>query len=102
MSFRRDKQKALRWQKWLQRNRDSVLACGVPLQVVENERYWFYFLDHGYFTPQGSETPLITIRRMSEVDAAALCLFLEQDDLYPRSVALQDLRNRLGKGHESV
>jgi hypothetical protein len=101
MSFRRDKQKALRWQAWLQRNFDTV-ACGVPGEIVENEKYWFYFLDHGYFKPPGSENLIVDIGRMSEVDAEALCLFLEQDDLYPRSSTLRDLRNRLGKGDESV
>ena len=36
MSFRRDKEKALHWQKWLQKHRDELLACGIPHRFGEH------------------------------------------------------------------
>lgn len=46
MGFRKDKQQALEWKKWLQRNRDVLVECGLPAEIYENRRNWLYFLDH--------------------------------------------------------
>ena len=48
MSFRRDKEKALHWKRWLQKNRDELLACGVPHLVLDDMWHWYYFLEHSY------------------------------------------------------
>ena len=92
MSFRRDKEKSLQWQKWLRQHRDEIMACGVPPLVSEEMGAWYYFLDHGYFTPLGSGEPIIDVDQMTRVNAERLCLFLEQDDLYPESDALNRLQ----------
>src|SRR5262245_39422580 len=69
MSFRRDKEKALRWQNWLQQHRDELLACGIPRVVLEEMGHWYYFLEHGYFTPVGSAEPIVDVDQMSRADA---------------------------------
>lgn len=98
MSFRRDKKEALDWQKWLRQHREELIACGVPNIVLEEPRHWYYFLDHGYFTPPGSAAPLIDVDRMQNADALHLCLFLEKDDSYPDSSALNRLQYVLKRG----
>lgn len=101
MSFRRDKEKALQWQKWLQKHRDELLACGIPHILVEDIRHWYYFLEHGYFTPIGSAEPIIYVERMSKADAERLCLFLEQDDFYTDCSTLNRLQNLLKRGRHA-
>jgi hypothetical protein len=98
MSFRRDKAKAVSWRKWLETSRDQLIACGVPQMVWEDMRNWGYFLDHGYFTLPGSATPIIDVDRMNRSDALQLCVFLEQDDSYPESSALNRLQFLLRRG----
>lgn len=92
MSFRRDKQRALGWQTWLEKNREELVACGIPIMLLEESGPWYYFLDHGYYTPLGNAGPIIDVNSMSKANAERLCSFLEQDDLYPRSATLRDLR----------
>ncbi len=101
MSFRRDKEKPLQWQKWLQQHRDELLACGVPPIVLEDMRQWYYFLEHGYFTPPGSAEPIIGVDCMHRTDAERLCLFLEQDSLYPLSSTLNRLQYLLKRGRHA-
>jgi hypothetical protein len=101
MSFRRDKQKTLQWQKWLQKHRDELIACGIPHIVLEDIWHWYYFLEHGYFTPLGSAEPIIYVDRMSKADAERLCLFLEQDDFYPECSTLNRLQYLLKRGRHA-
>jgi len=98
MSFRRDKTKPLRWQKWLQMHRDELIACGVPQLVLEEKENWTYFLEHGYFTPVGSSQPIINVDRLNIPDAKRLCAFLENDDFHPNSDALNRLQFLLKRG----
>ena len=95
MAFRRDKQKSLRWESWLHEHRDELIACGIPHEVFEHQRHWGYFLDHGYFKPEGSAEPIIDVDRMGADEAQRLRAFLERDDFYPESVTLRDLQRRL-------
>jgi hypothetical protein len=98
MTFRRDTASALRKKKWLQKHRDELTACGVPHLLLEDIALWFYFLDHGYYTPPGRASPAIDVDHMSLPDAERLCLFLETDDLYPNSSALNRLQYFLKRG----
>src|SRR3954465_9031226 len=98
MSYRRDNGDARHWQKWLQNHRDHLHACGIPPIVLEDMRHWYYFLEHGYFTPLNSAEPIIDVDRMSRSDAERLCWFLEQDDLFPDSSALNRLQFLLKRG----
>lgn len=98
MSYRRDKDDTLHWQKWLQNHRDELQACGIPPIVLEDMRHWHYFLEHGYFTPLNSADPIIDVDRMSKSEAERLCLFLEQYDLYPDCSALNRLQFLLKRG----
>lgn len=98
MSFRRDKEHARAWQAWLQHSRDQLLACGVPLAVLEHEGHWIYFLEHGYYTPPGIVEPVICIDRMEKAQAERLCCFLEEDDYYPDNSTLNALQYLLKRG----
>jgi hypothetical protein len=40
------KQESLDWKRWVVRNRDRLLGCGLPLDAWDNRRTWLYFLDH--------------------------------------------------------
>jgi hypothetical protein len=101
MSFRNNKDKTLRWKTWLQKHRDELIGYGIPLMVLEDIGYWFYFLEHGYFTPPGSAEPIIDIDRMSKADAERLCLFLEHDDFYPECSTLKELQYLLRRGRHA-
>ena len=101
MSFRRDKEKFLKWEKWLGKHHDELIACGVPHVVLEDMWHWYYFLDHGYYTPNGSAEPIIDVDRMCNTDAKRLCLFLEQDDFYPFCSALNRLQFLLKRGRHT-
>ena len=98
MSFRQDKEKVLQWQRWVRKHHDELTACGVPHIVLEELWHWYYFLDHGYYTPPGIAEPIINIDLMCKTDAERLCLFLEQDDFYPKSSALNRLQFLLKRG----
>jgi len=101
MSFRYNNDKTLRWQKWLRQHREEVIGCGVPLVVLEDINNWYYFLEHGYFTPLGSAEPIIDVDRMSKAEAEHLCLFLEKDDFYAQSSALNRLQYLLKRGRHA-
>jgi hypothetical protein len=88
----------LKWQTWLQKHRDELLACGVPHVVLEEEGYWYYFLDHGYFTPPGISKPVIDVNRMEKDQAERLCLFLERSEFYPTCSTLNRLQYLLHRG----
>jgi hypothetical protein len=102
MPFRRDKEQALRWRTWLQKHRDELLACGVPHIVLDDKSHWYYFLEHGHFVPTGSTEPIIDVDRMSLDGALRLCLFLEQDDLYPGCAARNRLQYLLRRGRHAA
>ncbi len=98
MSFRRNSADARKWSKWLALHRERLLACDVPLTLLEREEDWLYFLDHGYFTPQGSAEPIITIDRMDRARVEQLCSFLEQEgSYYPDCHTLRELRGLPGR-----
>ena len=60
MGFRQDKQDRLEWTKWLQRNRGVLVECGLPSEIYEDRRHWFYFLGHAaYWTPARKEWPVL-------------------------------------------
>ncbi|RYD35210.1 MAG: hypothetical protein EOP86_09065 [Verrucomicrobiaceae bacterium] len=101
MSFRRNKYRARHWQKWLERNRAELLACGIP-QLVLEERPWYYFLEHGYWTPAGSAESILDVEQMDRAGAERLCAFLEQDDLYPGCSTLNLLQCLLGRGRHPM
>jgi hypothetical protein len=99
MSFRRDRDASLKWQRWLEQNRDELIACGIPLLVLEEESNWFYFLEHGYFTPSGLTEPIINVETMDRPKAERLCIFLEDVGCdYPSSDALIRLQYLLKRG----
>jgi len=105
MSFRRDHDASLKWKRWLERNRDELLACGVPMVVLETREHWYYFVGHGYFTLSGLAEPIINVDNMERDKAERLCDFLETSACnYPDSPALWRLRYLLkrGPGHQEV
>ena len=101
MSFRRDKEKALRWKTWLRKHHDELIACGIPHIVLDDIGHWYYFLEHGYYTPSGSAEPILYVDRMNKADAERLCSFLEQDDLYPDCSTLNRLQYLLKRGRHA-
>lgn len=98
MSFRHKSEKRREWQSWLRKHRGELLACGVPLAVLEEESDWLYFLEHASFTPTGSAEPILDVDGLSEPEAEALCDFLERSDDRTDCFALRALRRRLGRG----
>ncbi len=82
-------------------HRDKLLECGVPQLVLEDESYWYYFLDHGYFTPSGIAEPIIDVDRMDASKAERLCIFLEQSDFYPDCCTLNRLQYLLKRGRHA-
>jgi hypothetical protein len=101
VSFRQNNQSNNKWKSWSLQHRDELIACNVPLMVVENEQHWLYFLDHGYFTPVNGTEPVLNIDRMDKKDALRLCVFLELDDFYPGSATLNRLQYLLARGKHS-
>jgi len=47
-SFRRNNDKSLAWNRWLQAHRDRLVEWGVPADLWSDERRWFYFVEHSY------------------------------------------------------
>ena len=101
MSYRRDKKKALKWETWLARHHRALLACAVPHVMLEDERKWVYFVEHGYFTPPGSAEAVINIDRMDRNQAERLCVLLESDDDYHTCTTLNTLQYRLKRGRHA-
>jgi len=48
MSFRRNREQALEWHKWVETHQDSLIAIGIPREVWEDRSVWQHFLGHGY------------------------------------------------------
>jgi hypothetical protein len=101
MSFKRDKVQALEWKTWLLKNRDELGACGVPPFVLEERRRWNYFLNHGYFTPEGIGEPIINVERMTDGERERLCTFLEGDNSDRESSVLNRLQYLLKRGRHA-
>jgi hypothetical protein len=102
MGFRRDGETARTWETWLQRNRQELLDCGIPHVVLERRENWLYFLGHGYFTPPGIAEPVCDVDRMDRSQAERLCVFLEGDDDYRNSDALNRLQFLLKRGRHAT
>ena len=98
MAFRHNKQDVLAWRRWRARYAGRAIDAGVQALLLEEQRRWWYFLDHGYYTPEGSE-PILNFDRMDEEATLRLCLFLEEleQDEAERSHALRVLQHRLGR-----
>ena len=79
MSFKRKKQDDLIWNDWLNANHDILIGHGIPHCLIDDRGSWLYFLDHGYFTPEGSASPVIDVDQMPEDEMLRLCVFLEAD-----------------------
>ena len=101
MSFRRDKEKTVRWQQWLQKHCDELVACGVPHILLEDQSHWVYFLEHGCFTPLGHREAIISIDEMERKQLEQLCTIIESYDLYPESTTLNSLQYRLKRGRHA-
>jgi len=102
MAFRRDKQKILSWQTFLQKHRDELLASGVPLAVLVNEQHWQHFMYEGYYTPFGSSEPLLNVDHMERQHMKKLCLFLERElPDSPGCVVLNRLQFFLKRGRHA-
>ena len=106
MSFRRDKKKVRQWQTFLRKHQDELLACGIPLTVLEDERRWEHFLYEGYYTPPGSAEPAIDLKRWIErIDRQQmerLCCLLEQEGLdSPSYVVVNRLQYLLKRGRHA-
>ncbi|WP_170157061.1 hypothetical protein [Roseimicrobium gellanilyticum] len=61
----------------MMRHRNALLSCGLPLVLLENERHWTYFLEHGYYTPPGFAEPVVNIDRMEKGHLESLLNVLE-------------------------
>jgi len=102
MSFRHDKQKTRRWQTFLQKHRDELLASGIPLTVLEDEQHWQHFMLEGYYTPFGSSEPILMVDHMEREHMERLCLFLERElPDSPSFVVLNRLQFLLKRGRHA-
>jgi hypothetical protein len=97
MSFRRNSNEAHHWKTWLVSHRDTLLACGMPLVVLEDERHWTYFLDHGYFKPAGHSEPVINIDQMEKSQLKQLQVLLSQDKAHGTCCILPAIERLLKK-----
>ncbi|RBP44196.1 hypothetical protein DES53_10415 [Roseimicrobium gellanilyticum] len=97
MSFRRNSDAAHAWKSWMVRHRDTLLECGVPHDVLEHERHWTYFLDHGYFTPAGLSEPVVSIDLMEKSQLKRLHALLSQCETYEACCILPDIGHLLTK-----
>lgn len=97
MAFRRDKEKALRWKRWVQNNRDQLQAAGVPAEVYEDRDRWLYFVEHATLsTPQ--QKHWLSVERLSPAQMKTLCDFLASEYASAPSEPplLRALRRELG------
>jgi hypothetical protein len=79
MSFRRDKQQVRKWQTFLEKHRNELLACGIPLTVLSDRQHWEHFMLEGYYTPTGLVEPILDVDNMKREHMQRLCLFLERE-----------------------
>src|SRR5262245_17025817 len=99
MSFRRNKEKALQWQRWLQKQRDELLASGSPALDLEDERHWEHFMYEGYYTPAGSAEPILEVDRMERQHMECLSCLLEREGMNPPgNIVLNRLQYLLKRG----
>ena len=78
MGFRKNKAASQEWQKWLARCRPVLVLCGIPDEAYENQRNWWYFLDHASMST-GKETHWFSLDQMSGEQLTRLHEFLEQE-----------------------
>jgi len=98
MTFRKNKEESNDWNLWLNENRDRLAECDVADSLIEDRHRWLYFLEHGYYTPEGSAEPILNVDTMDRDKALKLCEFLEQDDYYPECSTLNRLQFLLKRG----
>jgi hypothetical protein len=78
VGFRGNKQDRLEWKKWLQRNRNLLVECGLPAELFENRRCWSYFLEHAsYWT--GAREEYLVLEQLSQPQRRRLCDFLQTE-----------------------
>ena len=63
-----------KWGAWLRRNRDELVACGMPQSLLEHEDAWHHFLTFGYSTHS-----TVRVDDMEAAQAERLCIFLERE-----------------------
>ena len=51
MSFRRDCETTLAWQRWVSTHQDELIVIGIPREVWGDCLIWNRFLEHGYHPP---------------------------------------------------
>lgn len=65
------------FRKWTTKERERLLATGIPLAFWESYENWGYFLDHGYLE-DGSDPSRFDIDTLSESQADALLLLVRE------------------------
>lgn len=90
MPFRRNSQKTRRWDDWLATHRDELSLTGVPAAIFENERYWFYFLEHGACHGHG-DIPSFHLGEITATEAPHLLSFLRAHAQIKHSDAEREL-----------
>ena len=64
--------------KWLQRNRDILVECGLPTEIYDDHRNWVYFLDHA--TLWASKRPhWFCLAKLTHQQLQLLCDFLQAE-----------------------
>jgi hypothetical protein len=83
--------------RWALKNREYLQEkCGMPLELIESEEDWGYFLNHGDNNCPWYFGRYYDINHISKLEAFYLCLFLESEDQF--SSALDELQYTLNRG----
>jgi hypothetical protein len=103
MSYRRKRDEALAWWQWVDQYRPRLLSCGIPPVLFDSQRHWWYFIEYGYFAPDG-QASVIDVHKMPADQAMKLCEVLEtlEEDEQHKSVALNRLQFHLKRGAHAV
>ena len=78
MGFRKGKHAAHEWHRWLGRCRPTLVLCGVPEDAFQNQRNWWYFLDHASMST-GKETHWFSMDQLPQEQLVRLRDFLEHE-----------------------
>ena len=100
MAYRTKKKERIQWKHFFERFHVPLTASGVPHEVLESQRDWFYFIEHGYPARNAGGFRLDDLNR-EELEALRVVLEAVDRDGFEAGSSgglLQWLRVRLGDG----
>lgn len=96
MAFRRDREQALTWQRWIDEHYDQLVATSVPKEIYSDQFRWQRFLESGGWDAESGWH----VEMLSQQQAQHLCSLVTGTSAQPDKSIIQAIRKVIDRRKE--